>query len=394
MKNILIGITAGIAIYKIPNLIRLLRKNNFNVKILMTPNAVKLINPIIFQSLTNNKVYYKLFDNADFDIEHISLARWADLIVIAPATANTINKITNGIADNLLLNVILSTTAKILIVPAMNKNMYLNYITQESIKKLKEREIYFLGPEEGELACGEIGIGKMVNENLIFEKISTILNEKNDLKNYNILITAGACREKIDDVRFISNYSSGKQGYQIAKAAYLRGANVTLISGYSTLEMPFIKIKKVESAEEMFNAVKNEINKHDIFISAAAVSDFMPEKKINGKIKKEDLDKLEIKLKKTPDILSEIKNEKILKVGFAAETENIIENGIKKLKNKKLNIIVINDVSRKDIGFSSDYNQITIITDREEKIETERLSKFEIANIILDCIVDYIKKER
>ncbi|HOK41498.1 MAG TPA: bifunctional phosphopantothenoylcysteine decarboxylase/phosphopantothenate--cysteine ligase CoaBC [bacterium] len=392
MKNILIGITAGIAIYKIPNLIRLLRKNNFNVKIIMTPNARRLINPIIFQSLTNNKVYHKLFDNKDFDIEHISLARWADLIVIAPSTANTINKIANGIADNLLLNVILSTSAKILIVPAMNKNMYLNYITQESIKKLKERGIYFLGPEEGELACGEIGIGKMVNENLILEKIITLINKKNNLNNFKILITAGACREKIDDVRFISNYSSGKQGYQIAKAAYLRGANVTLISGYSTLEMPFLKIKKVESAEEMFNAVKSEINKHDIFISAAAVSDFMPEKKINGKIKKEDLDKLEIKLKKTPDILSEIKDEKILKVGFAAETENIIENGIKKLKNKKLNIIVINDVSRNDIGFSSDYNQITIITDREEKIETERLSKFEIANIILDCIVNYIKK--
>lgn len=393
-KNILIGISSGIAIYKIPELIRKLKKNNFYVKVVMTPNAVKLMSPVIFQTLTEQRVYTDTFNSSnEFDINHISLTKWADLILIAPATANTINKLCAGIADNLLLNVILASdkNKKILIAPAMNTKMYENPASQNSIKILKERGINFIGPAEGELACGDSGTGRFISIDLIYEKILFLLENKNDLYGLKILVSAGACREKIDKIRFITNYSTGKQGYNIAKVCMLRGADVTLISGYSTETIEGVNKIKIESSEDMYNSVIENIDKNNIFISAAAVADYTPVFYYDGKIKKENNEELNLKLKKTKDILKEISNKKnIIKIGFAAEVNNIIENGKKKLVEKQLDMIVVNDVSNQDTGFGSDFNQVAIITKNLEIFESKKLSKFEIANFIIDIFVKQI----
>lgn len=389
-KNILIGVCSGIAIYKIPDLIRKLKKKNYNVKVLMTPNAAEMISPVIFQTLTGNQVYIDTF-HYDYNpnIKHIALSKWADIFLIAPATANTINKISAGIADNLLLNIVLSIAKKILIAPAMNTVMYENFATQKSISNLKNNGFHFIGPVKGELACGDIGQGKMIDIEDIHSKIEILLKTDISLKNKKILITSGANREKIDDIRFITNYSTGKQGYNLAKAASLLGAEVLLITGWTTesIDTSLFKIIKAESASEMYKTVKTNISNYDIFISAAAVSDFKPVKYISGKIKKETLKNLNIELEKTKDILYEIKDiPNVIKVGFSAETDNIIENSRKKLVNKNLDYIVANDVSKEDIGFISDYNEVTIINKNNKIFKTEKMSKFDISIFILETI--------
>lgn len=390
-KNILLGITSGIAIYKIPEIIRILKKKEYNIKTILTPNAQKMMSPVIFQTLTGNKVYTDTFDyNYNPDIKHIALSKWADLIVIAPATANTINKITCGIADNLLLNTIISTKTKVLIVPAMNTNMYEYFATQHSIDILSNYNFEFLGPVAGSLACGDIGKGKMIDVNTICKKIESIIMYKNDLKDKKILVTSGATREKIDAVRFITNYSTGKQGYNIAKAASLRGAEVLLISGWTTEDTnnSTFKTIKIENAEEMHNEVMKHIINYDYIISAAAISDFKPENYFKEKIKKGTKTEMTLNLIKTKDILSELKDKtRIKKIGFAAETENIIQNGKKKLEDKRLDYIVINDVSKADTGFESDYNKVTILDKTGKTYKSEKMSKYDISNFIIDITI-------
>ncbi|TCT13858.1 phosphopantothenoylcysteine decarboxylase/phosphopantothenate--cysteine ligase [Natranaerovirga pectinivora] len=395
-KNIVIGISGGVAVYKVCDLVSRLKKLHANVHVIMTKSATEFVAPLTFQSLSQNYVVVDMFEEPKtWDVEHISLAKKADLFLIAPATANVIGKIANGIADDMLTTTIMATRAPILMAPAMNTNMYTNDIVQENINKLKSRNYKFVDPEAGRLACGDVGVGKLANNDIILEHIKEMLNPVEDLKGKNVLITAGPTREWIDPVRFISNPSSGKMGYALAKSASERGANVTLISGPVSIEKPtgMSNFVKVETAEEMYNEVVKVVDSQDIVIKTAAVGDYRPKSKSDIKLKKSN-SKVSLELEPNADILFNIgnnKKENQIFVGFAAETNDVIEEGKKKLIKKNLDLIVVNDVTEVGAGFQSETNIIKIIDKEKNVKEFPMDTKENLSNIIIDEIVNLLK---
>ncbi|MDO8446988.1 MAG: bifunctional phosphopantothenoylcysteine decarboxylase/phosphopantothenate--cysteine ligase CoaBC [Deltaproteobacteria bacterium] len=385
-KTIILGITGGIAAYKAAELTRLLIKAGAKVHIIMTRGAAEFVTPLTFQTLSKNPVHTDLFSLCqEADVGHISLADRADLFVIAPATANIIGKIANGIANDLLTTSVMATKAPVLLAPAMNCNMYENPIVQENMEKLKKYGYCFIDSETGELACGYEGKGRMAEPSDILEEMETILSPK-DLKGERILVTAGPTCEAIDPVRFIGNRSSGKMGYALAKMALRRGAGVTLISGPSSLKPPRgVKFISVESAEEMRKAVITNLRDATTVVMAAAVADYTPVKVAFSKIKKSK-EPLSLELAKTLDILSEIgqKKSKRLLIGFAAETENLVANAKKKLKEKNLDLIVANNLKEPGAGFGVDTNIVTIMDKNGSVEELPKMSKEDVAWIVLD----------
>lgn len=382
-KKILLGVTGGVAAYKSVDLVRRLKDEEASVTVIMTDASKHFITSLSFEIASQNKVYSDLFEDP---MAHITLSRDADVMVIAPATANMISKIANGIADDLLSTCILSFKGKVIIAPSMNWRMYENPIFQENLSRLIKHGIIQVGPEKGKLACGEEGAGRMAEVNEIVETIKSSLTKK-DLLKKKIIVTAGPTREYLDPVRFISNRSSGKMGYAIARACIRRGGEVTLISGPSSLAEPkgLRKFIKVETAEEMRSAVSDGIDKTDVLIMAAAPADFRPEAKKEMKADKSD--SLILKLKNTPDILAEIgqRKKKPLTVGFAAETGNKPERAREKLIKKGADIIVFNDVTSEGAGFDVDTNKITII-EREDETGFPLMTKDEVSDKILDAV--------
>ncbi|UOD34487.1 bifunctional phosphopantothenoylcysteine decarboxylase/phosphopantothenate--cysteine ligase CoaBC [Deferribacteraceae bacterium V6Fe1] len=396
MSNILIGVTGGIAAYKIPLLCRKFIQNGDSVKVILTENAAKFVTPITLETLTKNRVYIDDFkvDVSPKDIEHIDLATWADLFIIAPATANTIAKIAYGIADNLLTSTILAyeKNKPVYICPAMNTNMYINPITTDNINKLKDRGFVIIPPVEGELACKDVGIGKMQEPDKIFEFVLSSLTKGQILKGKKVIVTAGPTVEDIDPVRYISNRSSGKMGYSLAETAKKFGAEVLLVSGPVNIKTS-LPIVHVKSAVEMLTVLKDKIFDYDILIMAAAVADYRVENVSVEKIKK-DGDELLIKLVKNPDILTELsklKKEGQIFVGFAAESNDLERYAKDKLERKKLDMIVANDISRKDIAFDSDFNEVFVFKKDGSKKHILKERKEKISEIILSEIVEYLQ---
>ena len=391
-KTVILGVTGSIAAYKIANLSSMLVKLNCDVHVIMTKNALNFINPITFETITKNKCLVDTFDrDFEFDVKHISLAKKADLILVAPASANIIGKVSNGIADDMLSTTIMASKATIIFSPAMNTNMYENKIVQDNIKKLMDYGYKFIEPASGFLACGDKGKGKLPSEELLVSYIIKEIALEKDLVGKKVLITAGATRESLDPVRFITNHSSGKMGFSLAKMAKLRGAEVLLIKANTTAKIPdFLDIINVENAEDMYNAVLENYKEYDIIIKAAAVSDYTPVYQNENKIKKSE-ENFILELKKTKDILAFLgenkKNNQFI-CGFSMETENLIENSRKKLINKNVNMIVANNLNIEGAGFSVDTNLVTIIT---EKTETTLplMDKDEVANTILSFIISF-----
>jgi len=387
-KNIILCVTGGIAAYKSAEIIRLFKKDGADVRVVMTESAKEFITPLTLQAVSGNQIHDSLLDaDAESAMGHIELAKWADIILIAPCTAESLSKITHGRADDLMGALILATNADVYIAPAMNMNMWLDKTTQDNYKILSERGLSFIGPAEGEQACGDIGPGRMVEPNEIVSLISSSTS-RGILSGLTITITAGPTREQIDPVRFISNNSSGKMGYAIAEAAIELGANVNLVSGPVSLHADkAINISNINSADEMLESVMSFMDESNIFIGCAAVSDFSPVDYIDTKIKKEDSEQLDIQLKKNKDILSLVaehfKNSYV--VGFAAETSNVEENAKNKLNSKNLNMIISNDVSDQSIGFDVDENEVNVIT-KNETIFLKRDKKIRIARQILKII--------
>lgn len=385
-KNILIGITAGIAAYKICELIRMYKRANANVRVIATPNALNLVSKLTLENLSNNEVYYDDYKVKEYKPEHISLCDEADIMIIAPATANTISKIANGICDNLLTSTVSAFAKPIIIAPAMNTNMWNNTFIQENITRLKQHSQYnIINPESGFLACGTNGEGRLCKLEKIFDKTTEILSGK--LKNKKIVITAGGTIEKIDPVRYISNFSSGKMGIALADSAYSQGADVTLISTFP-INKPYNMIQ-VESAFDMEKAVLKNLDS-DCIIMAAAVADYRVKEYKTQKIKKTQEDNITIELVKNPDILKEIskKENKGIIVGFCAESENLLENAKSKIKNKGCDYLIANDISRKDIGFSSDENEVYILDKDLNITHIDKMQKTEIANKILEKVFE------
>ncbi len=387
-KNVVIGVTGGIAAYKALDIVSKLKKASVNVHVIMTQSAQKFVQPLSFQSLSQNYVVADMFDEPKtWEIEHISLAQKADLFVIVPATANIIGKIANGIADDMLTTTVMATKAPVLIAPAMNTNMYQNPIVQENIRKLEQMGYRFIEPDTGQLACGDVGVGKLPPPEKIVEEILQQLDRKLDLKDKKIIVTAGPTREPIDPVRYITNHSSGKMGYAIAEKAAYRGAEVLLISGPTTLPSPYgVQRIDVNTTMEMYEAVMEKAKWANIIIKAAAVADFRPAVVAENKIKKADAD-LIIPLTRNPDILKELGNRKApntILIGFAAETQDLIENAKKKIQNKNLDFIVANDLTKEGAGFQSDTNIVTIIDKKGHIEHLSKMSKGELAEVILD----------
>ena len=393
-KNILLGVTGGIAAYKAAEIIRLFKKLGADVRVVMTESAKEFITPLTLQAISGNEIHDSLLNTeAEAAMGHIELAKWADIILIAPCTAETISKITHGRADDLMGALILASKADIFIAPAMNMNMWLDNSTQQNYKTLSSRGISFIGPAEGEQACGDIGPGRMVEPENIIELIRSSY-KTGPLSGKTITITAGPTREQIDPVRFISNNSSGKMGYSLADAAIEAGASVNLVSGPVSLEADkSINLYKINSASEMMNVVMECMDSSDIFIGCAAVSDYKPADYSENKIKKDEMPHLEIELKKNEDILKNVATNfsSSYVVGFAAETSDINNNAMQKLKSKNLDMIISNDVSDKSIGFNVDDNEVTVIT-CDEKIFIKKDKKIRIAREILKIIANNTNK--
>ena len=394
-KKILLIIGGGISAYKALDLIRLLKKYNVTIKTIITKSGKEFVTPLSITSLTKNKTFEDIFDKInEAEIDHIALSRWADLVIVLPTTANFMTKLSLGRAEDLATTVLLASNKDILLVPAMNVRMWLHKATQRNFKILQDYGYYFIGPEKGEMACGEYGEGKMSSPRQIFSFIKNYFDQKNLVKNRNFkaLVTTGPTREYLDPVRYISNESSGKQGYEMALALNRLGIKTKLIVGPSNLiASKDFKIKKIISAKEMMNEVKKSLPV-DIAICAAAVSDFKPVYKNKNKIKKNSQNFEKIKFEKNPDILEYLsKNNKsrpAIVVGFSAETENVIENSKVKIKEKYCDLIVANDIKKKDIGFNSDYNKVSII-DKKGKIKSiPKNKKSYIANIIAKIILN------
>lgn len=397
-KTIVLGVTGGIAVYKAADLVSKLKKQHANVEVIMTEGATKFVTPLTFQTMSVNKVHKDMFKEVEaFDVEHISLAQKADVILIAPATANTIGKIANGIADNLLTTVVMASKAKIIFAPAMNTAMYNNPIVQENIKKLENLGCEFITPGTGILACGDYGAGKMAEPADIVEYLTSSFVEK-DLVNKNFVITAGPTIEPLDPVRYMTNQSSGKMGYTIAKEAKDRGANVVLISGPTSIAPPKgVELVKVDTTREMLDAVGNYFENCDVLIKSAAPLDYRPEVVSPIKIKKSEGEKDELNLKfiRNPDIAyyfgMQKKNQII--VGFAAETNNVYEYATGKMKKKSFDFIVANDVTQEGAGFKTDTNIVTIIEKSGQYHKYPLMDKKDVAKVILDKVCKIMKEK-
>lgn len=392
-KNILLGVTGGIAVYKIANLASMLKKQGANVKVIMTENACQFITPMTFETLTAQKVYTDTFDrNFEFKVDHIELGKWADVFLIAPATANVIGKLANGIADDMLTTTALAMRCPILVSPAMNTAMFENKVVKHNIMKLRTYGMDIIMPASGHLACGDTGAGKMPEPEMLLEYIKRGVYKKKDLVGKKVCVSAGPTREAIDPVRYISNNSTGKMGVEIAKMAAYRGAKVSLIVGPSNVFVPdFINRIDIKSAEDMYEEIMKISDSQDIIIKAAAVADYTPANYSDEKIKKKDGD-LAIELSRTKDILKELGErkennpKKQFICGFSMETENMEENSKNKLAKKNADMIVANNVKVEGAGFGTDTNVVTIFT-KDNEIRLDKLSKLEVAEKIFDEIV-------
>ena len=393
-KTIVLGVTGSIAAYNIANLASMLVKLNADVHVIMTQNATHFITPMTFETLTNNKCIVDTFDrNFNFDVKHVSLAKRGDLFLVAPCTANVIGKVANGICDDMLTTTIMATKAPVLFSPAMNTGMWENPVLQDNLKKLQHYGYHVIEPVVGRLACGDTGSGKMPSEETLQEHVLLHLAREKDLKGKRLLITAGPTQEAIDPVRFISNRSSGKMGYALAKMAVLRGAQVTLVSGPVSIA-PFAGIETVtvRSAQQMFEAVSERSTDSDVVIMCSAVADYKPVSYSEQKMKKSDND-MSIPLTRTQDILGWLGDHKQagqVLVGFSMETENLIENSRRKLTKKHADLICANSIASEQTGFAVDTNKVTLITQENVK-ELPLCTKEETADLILDSIKDYIK---
>lgn len=384
-KKVLIGITGGIAAYKACDLIRIFIKAGADVKAILTPNALNFVTETTIRTLTKNQVYIKQFDEFEPKPEHISLADDADLLVIAPASANTIGKIAGGICDNLLTSVTAAFNKPVIVAPAMNCNMWANPFVQENVKKLRDAGLHVLNPEEGELACGYSGAGRLTDIDVIFNKACELLENGGFLKGKRIIVTAGGTKEPIDPVRYIGNHSSGKMGIAIADTAHRFGADVTLVATFD-VEKPY-EVVKTSTACEMLDTLKDKFPAADVLVMAAAVADYRAKEIASGKIKKQESDEMTVELVKNPDILKEIakiRQDSQVVVGFCAETEELEQNARRKLEEKNLDFIVANDVSGEDSVFGSDYNEVAIFSrENAEPCRMSRLLKTEIAELLL-----------
>ncbi len=389
-KNVLLGVTGSIAAYKIASLASALKKLQCNVNVIMTENATNFINPITFESLTGNKCIVDTFDrNFQFHVEHVSLAKMTDLVLVAPATANFLAKAAYGFADDMLTTTFLACDCKKIIAPAMNTHMYNNPIVQDNIERLKNMGYEVISPVSGYLACGDTGDGKMPEPEQLFSSILHELAYEKDMRGLKVTVTAGATREAIDPVRFISNKSTGKMGYALAENASLRGAEVTLIAGATNLkDLPYVHMVHIESAKEMYDAVMKSAIDSDIIVKAAAVADYRPKTVASNKIKKKDSD-MSIELERTDDIIASLgqnKKKTLFLCGFSMETENMLENAKNKLENKNLDMIVANNVKAEGAGFGTDTNVVTIIT-KDTCEELPIMSKSQVASRIFDKIL-------
>ena len=389
-KTVILGVTGSIAAYKIANLASMLVKLHCNVHVIMTKNATNFIHPITFETLTNNRCLVDTFDrNFHYNVEHVALSKQADVVLIAPATANVIAKLANGLADDMLTTTTLACTCKKIISPAMNTQMYQNQITQDNLLKLKDYGFEVIDPATGMLACRDVGEGKLPDPEILLDYILKEIAYEKDMQGKRVLVTAGPTQESIDPVRFITNHSTGKMGYAIAKMCMLRGAEVTLVSGPTSIAKPeFVHVVDVVTAKEMYEEVTKRAKDQDIIIKAAAVADYRPKSVSSEKMKKKD-DDLAIPMERTDDILKflgEHKKEHQFLCGFSMETENMLENSRKKLEKKHLDMIVANNLKVEGAGFAGDTNVVTIITGQEE-VSLGKMTKEETALRILDEIL-------
>ena len=395
-KTVLLGVTGSIAAYKIAYLASALKKLHAQVHVLMTQNATNFINPITFETLTGNKCLVDTFDrNFQFSVEHVSIAKQADVVMIAPASANVIGKLAHGIADDMLTTTIMACKCKKIVSPAMNTNMYENPIVQDNLAILQHYGYEVIEPASGYLACGDTGAGKMPEPEMLLDYILREIAKEKDLLGRKVLVTAGPTQEAIDPVRYITNHSSGKMGYALAKAAMLRGADVTLVSGPCAIEPPpFVKLVPVVTAKEMFDAVTSVSFEQDIIIKAAAVADYRPANVYEDKVKKHE-EQMSIKLEKTDDILGYLGEHRLpgqFLCGFSMETQNMLGNSRAKLGKKHLDMIAANNLKVAGAGFQGDTNVLTLIT-QDEDVSLQLMSKEDAANVILDKILS-IQKER
>lgn len=397
-KKIALGVTGGIAVYKAVDLVSRLRKQGAEVRVIMTEHAQQFVTPLTFKEISGNKVAVSMWDsNQEFNVEHISLANWADAFIVAPATANILAKMANGIADDLLSTTLLAAQAPIIVCPAMNTGMYQNPITQENITKLEAHGVTVMPPAVGYLACGVSGPGRLPEPQQIVEFIDDFFAKKDgDMVGLKVLVTAAGTREPIDPVRFVGNRSSGKMGYAIAQAAAQRGAEVLLVTGPSALAIPAnVKGVKVETTNEMLEAVMEAYEKMDVVIKAAAVADYRPRDVADQKIKKKTDDALTVVMDKNPDILKELGARKARQVlvGFAAETQNLLDNAREKIVKKNLDMIVANDVTAAGAGFNTDTNIVKFLYPSGEVRSLEQMAKTEVANLLLDAVMELKAKK-
>lgn len=389
-KTVVLGVTGSIAAYKMANVASMLVKLHADVHVIMTENACQFITPVTFETLTGNKCMVDTFDrNFQFHVAHVSIAKKADVVLVAPASADVIGKLANGIADDMLTTTVMACTCKIILAPAMNTNMYHNPILQDNLKKLTEYGYEVIAPEKGLLACRDVGDGKMPSEEVLIAHILREIAYEKDLAGMKVIVTAGPTQESVDPVRYITNHSTGKMGYELAKAAMLRGAEVTLVSGVTALEKPlFVDYVQVKSAGDMFAAMKERFLDNDIIIKAAAVADYTPASYNEEKTKKKD-DDMSIPLTRTQDILKymgEHRREGQFYCGFSMETQNMLENSRVKLTKKNIDMVVANNLKIAGSGFGTDTNVVTMIS-KEEEIQLELLTKEEVAHKILDEIL-------
>lgn len=391
-KTIILGVTGSIAAYKIANLTSMLLKRNCNVHVLMTKNATNFINPITFETLTGHKCLVDTFDrNFNYNIEHVALGEKADVALVAPASADVIGKMANGIADDMLTTTLLACKCKKIVAPTMNTNMYENPVVQDNLEKLRGLGIEVIEPDTGTLACKAVGKGKMPSEEVLLEYVLKEIQHEKDMIGKKVLVTAGATREALDPVRYITNYSTGKMGYAIANVAMRRGAEVTLVSGVTNLNPPIdTKVIQVTSAEDMFQAVKKEAADNDIIVKAAAVADYTPKVVSEQKIKKHG-DDMALQLERTTDILEWLgknRREGQFLCGFSMETEKTIENSREKLEKKKVDMMIANNLNDEGAGFGIDTNVVTLITE-DGMIELPMMPKEDVASAVLDVIVNF-----
>ncbi|TRZ94359.1 MAG: bifunctional phosphopantothenoylcysteine decarboxylase/phosphopantothenate--cysteine ligase CoaBC [Dehalococcoidia bacterium] len=390
-KTVVLGVTGSIAAYKAAYLASQLTQAGADVEVIMTEAATKFITPITFRSITGRPVVTEMFDLAsEYSVEHVALAEAADVVVIAPATANIIAKLAAGIADDMLSCTVLATKAPVIVAPAMNVNMYENPITQDNLVKLQARDFAIIGPAYGRLASGKMGLGRLVDIDEVLGTICQVLGKGGDLAGKWIVVTAGGTQEPVDPVRCLTNCSSGKMGYALAEAARDRGAQVVLVSAPSALPRPAgVDMVDIRTAQEMYQAVKKAVAKADALIMAAAVADYRSVKVSESKIKRQQVSSLTLELERTPDILGEVKGN-FVRVGFAAESENLVANAKEKLHKKQLDLIAANDITAADSGIGADTNQVVLI-DREDKVEElPLLPKREVADRILDRVVELL----